>query len=694
MPFLSSQHPARKVIVLVLITGTYFLAGIIGLRFASVHVSASPVWAPAGMAIALLLLFGTSNWPAILAGAFLVNVSTAGSLATSAGIAVGNTLEGLLGAWLLQRFAHGVHAFESPPNILKSALLAGFLSPTVSATLGVASLMLGQFAPPEEFAVIWLTWWMGDATGILIVTPAILLWAQHPRIEWSRRQRLELGLLLLVLLVTCAVIFGPLMNTGHKYPLQFLLVPIMIWAAFHFGPRETATLTVLLAGWATFGTINGRGPFASDSENEALLLGQAFLAVNSVMALALAAAVQEGKDAETRFLNTAERLVNKRTHELLHTQARLRTMAQTLTLTEQRERKRMAGELHDYLAQLLVLGKMKLSNVHAHIQNIGGPAATLFQEIDETLNKALDYTRTLMAELSPPVLHELGLPTALQWLADQMKKNRLTVEVKLGTSHLPLPEHQAILLFHSVRELLINAAKHAGTNQATLTLDVTDHLLMIAVQDHGKGFNTDSLAPTQPGHQFGLFSVKERMEELGGWLRVESTPGQGTTVTLGLPFTPPVSTPDTAGHAGQVSPPAMKVAGVHRVLLVDDHAMVRQGLRAILDRYPDLRIVGEAADGREAVSIAQKRTPDVIIMDINMPRMDGIEATRRIKQELPDTVIIAVSVNDTPHLRESMQKAGASAFVSKEEAGERLYETIIAFASPTTHEPLPTPQSE
>ena len=320
-----------------------FLAGKIGLGFASVHVSASPVWAPAGMAVALLLLLGFSIWPAILAGAFLVNITTTGGVLTSASIAVGNTLEGILAAWLLQRFAHGVHAFESPPDILKSALLAGLLSPIVSATIGVTSLVLGQYALLDEYPIIWLTWWLGDGTGMLIVTPAILLWAKHPRIEWNRRERVELGLLFLVLLVTCEVIFGPLISTTHKYPLQFLLVPILIWAAFHFGPRETATLTVLMAGWATWGTINGRGPFTSESENEALLLGQAFLVVNTVMALALAAAMQESKDADARFHETAERLVNKSTEQLLHTQARLRTMAQALTLTEQRERKRILG---------------------------------------------------------------------------------------------------------------------------------------------------------------------------------------------------------------------------------------------------------------------------------------------------------------------------------------------------------------
>jgi integral membrane sensor domain MASE1 len=167
--------------------------------------------------------------------------------------------------------------------------------------VGVATLMLGQYAVTDNYAVIWLTWWMGDATGILIVTPAILLWARHPRFEWKRRQRLELGLLLFVLVVTCEVIFGPLVDTGQKYPLQFLLVPILTWAAFRFGPRETATLTVLMAGWATFGTINGRGPFVSESANDALLIGQAFLAVISITPLALPPRCRKARKLKPTF---------------------------------------------------------------------------------------------------------------------------------------------------------------------------------------------------------------------------------------------------------------------------------------------------------------------------------------------------------------------------------------------------------
>jgi hypothetical protein len=188
------------------------------------------------------------------------------------------------------------------------------------------------------------------------------------------------------------------------------------------------------------GTINGRSPFTTDSENEALLLGQAFLAVTTVMALALAAAVQERKDAEIRFQDIAERLVNKRTAELLHTQARLRTMAQALTLTEQRERKRMAAELHDYLAQLLVLGKMKLAQTHAQI-GTRGPVASVLEEIEHGQGARL-YGHSSRVE--PPVLHGDRSADGARWLADQMKKHR---RQSCGSVlELPLTENQAIFV--------------------------------------------------------------------------------------------------------------------------------------------------------------------------------------------------------------------------------------------------------
>ena len=152
----------------------YFVAGKFGLSFfALIHPSASAVWLPTGIALAALLLGGLRLVPAVFVGAFLVNVTTAGSIPTSLGIALGNTLEGVLAVTLVERFAGGRQAFTSAAGILKFMALAAFLSTTVSATIGVASLTLGGYAADEDSRAIWFTWWLGDAAGAVVVTPLL-----------------------------------------------------------------------------------------------------------------------------------------------------------------------------------------------------------------------------------------------------------------------------------------------------------------------------------------------------------------------------------------------------------------------------------------------------------------------------------------------------------------------------------------
>ena len=115
-----------------------------------------------------------------------------------------------------------------------------------------------------------------------------------------------------------------------------------------------------------------------------------------------------------------------------------------------------------------------------------------------------------------------------------------------------------------------------------------------------------------------------------------------------------------------------------RVLVVDDHAVVRQGLCGLLARYDDIEVVGEAANGYEAVEKDRDLQPDVLIMDVTMPKLDGIEATRRIKQQHPAAVVIGLSVHNSPHVEKEMRNAGAAAFLNKESAVDQLYETINA----------------
>lgn len=120
----------------------------------------------------------------------------------------------------------------------------------------------------------------------------------------------------------------------------------------------------------------------------------------------------------------------------------------------------------------------------------------------------------------------------------------------------------------------------------------------------------------------------------------------------------------------------MAKAGLIRVLLADDHAMVRQGLRSALQAYLNIEVVGEAGDGDEAVAVASKLQPTIVVMDINMSKMDGITATRLIKLQHPQIVVIGLTADLKGYQVYAMQKAGAFAVLSKYKAVNELYGAI------------------
>jgi diguanylate cyclase (GGDEF)-like protein len=284
----------------------YFVAGKLGLQLAYVHASATAVWPCTGIAIAALLVFGYWVWPGILIGAFVVNLTTAGSVETSVGIAIGNTLEGLAGCYLVSRFAGGKEAFARAQDIFKFALLAGMVATSVSATIGVVTLAAAGFADWAAFGSMWCTWWLGDAVGAVTVTPLLLLWWENPRLRWTRQQITELAFLFLGLFATGWVVFGkPFHSELKNYPLEYLCIPFLIWAAFRFGRRKAATALCVLSMIAVWGTLHGYGPFARESQNASLLLMQAFMGIMAVTTLALAAEVTEHKRAEERVRNLA-----------------------------------------------------------------------------------------------------------------------------------------------------------------------------------------------------------------------------------------------------------------------------------------------------------------------------------------------------------------------------------------------------
>ncbi len=251
---------------------------------------------------------------------------------------------------------------------------------------------------------------------------------------------------------------------------------------------------------------------------------------------------KRAEEALADLTKNLEERITERTEKLVHSQEQLRALATELNLAEQQERKRLAAELHDHLQNLLVLAKLKIGQGKRYAQPI--PALIdLMKQLDEVLSDSLRYTRTLVAELSPPVLRDYGLPAALKWLGDYMQKHSMTVTVTVPEpNELTLPEDQAVLLFQSVRELLINSSKYSGTGEATVTLEQREGQLRIQVRDEGVGFDLTAATPAAGApsggvsSRFGLFSIRERMMALGGSFDIQSAPGKGATATLTLPL--------------------------------------------------------------------------------------------------------------------------------------------------------------
>lgn len=391
-------------------------------------------------------------------------------------------------------------------------------------------------------------------------------------------------------------------------------------------------------------------------------------------------ALRASEDKLRTLAGRLEQLVAERT-------ARLRALATELNLTEQRERQRLATDLHDHLQQLLVLGKLKLGQGKRIAESLPG-CVEVIKQADEVLTQALTYTRTLVTDLSPPVLKEFGLCTALKWLAEQMRQHQLTVSVEAPGMEPPVPQEHAVLLFQSVRELLINSAKYAATGFATVRVRQERRFLHIEVRDEGKGFQMASAGQQETpalSSKFGLFSIRERMDALGGLFELQSAPDKGTTAILILPMADTEDAQPTL-EAGRTEAPEAEGVGPRtaaplqktiRVLLVDDHAMMRQGLRSVLEACSDVSIVGEAADGEEALMSVEKHLPSVVVMDINMPKLNGIEATLRIKSGHPHIKVIGLSVNADGHNQRAMLQAGADLLLTKEAAVEELHRAML-----------------
>jgi CheY-like chemotaxis protein len=256
------------------------------------------------------------------------------------------------------------------------------------------------------------------------------------------------------------------------------------------------------------------------------------------------------------------------------------------------------------------------------------------------------------------------------------------VDLDLQEGTEPGDRSRQTLLFHCVRELLLNAVKHSGTKTAQVRLwRESDEEMSAEVSDGGTGFDSTALGP----RSHGLASVQYRVDFLGGKMELITQPGKGTRVILRLPERvqpEPVAPssarviPEPEAVAPTIKPAPREEGQLVRVMVVDDHKVLREGLAEILRAQPDMELVGEASDGVEAFQMANRLRPDVVIMDISMQRLDGIRATRRITKSMPQVRVIGLSTFEEAARGKALREAGAIGYVSKSQPAEQLLSAI------------------
>ena len=294
------------VVALILVGFAYFALADLGLRLASINPSVTPIWPPTGLAIAATLLWGNRIAPAIFIGAFLVNQLTAGWVFTSLAIASGNTLEAVVAAYLVRLWGEGEQVFDTPNGVIKFALIS-LAATAVSATIGVSSLTLAGHAEMSSFISVWLTWWLGDLAGALVVTPVVVLWAKSEPASLTPPQITGTGLTYLAAVAVGVIVFGcPVM---HRVPvpdaLGFLVLLPLLWASLRQGPRDTATVALIISAFAVGCTLLQCGPFAKPSPNNSFILLLAFTISTSILSLALSTDVAVRRRIENQLRQRA-----------------------------------------------------------------------------------------------------------------------------------------------------------------------------------------------------------------------------------------------------------------------------------------------------------------------------------------------------------------------------------------------------
>ena len=617
----SSNLPIIGVVTLV-----YFIAGKLALKLAFLNASATAVWPPSGIALAALLIFGYRIWPAIFIGAFLVNLTTTPHFPISLGIATGNTLEAVCGVWLVNRFANATRVFDRAQDVFKFALIV-VLSSVIAATLGVTSITLGGFASWSQYCPIWLTWWLGDVTGSLIIAPLLLLWFVAPPRQWNQREMIEVVFLLLLLVVLGEVVFGRWSPISAKnYPLTFITGPIVIWIAFRFTQRETVTSVFILSALAVWGTLDKVGPFVRETENQSLLMMQGWTGSLFITAMALSAAMAERRRAE----------------QLIEEQ---KVAIESANQTKDNFLAMLSHELRTPLTPIIAAVEA-LKSESLESSEAKEALAMIRRNVDlesHLIDDLLDLTRIaadkLQLQLEPVDAHR-AINEVVKMCAAELNQKQLRLSLDLGAEHHYVGADPAKFQ-QIIWNLLKNAIKfthHSGAI-AISSSNPTSQSLTIQVKDTGIGIDPGMMDRIFNRFEQGGHSFQRRFGGLGLGLTISKSFAQAHGATLvaqsdghdrGSTFSLTIKTvpareelPETPQKGESWN------RGPLRILLVDDHPDTSSALERLLRRRG--HTVTLANDVRSAMETANSCEFDLLISDVGLPDASGLELMSRLR---------------------------------------------------------------
>ncbi|MBW5434915.1 response regulator [Bradyrhizobium canariense] len=649
----NSSRAISYVIDLVAIGAIYLVLAKGGLTLASIHPSATPIWPPTGVALAAVLLRGYRIWPAIFAAAMIANVTTAGSVATAIAIAAGNSLEAVTGAYFINRWSGGCNTFSKPDSVAKFAVICVVIATPISASIGLTSLAMFGYIKQQNFADAWITWWLGDVTGALVIAPAVVLWTSSRYHSFNSRELLETAGVLTTASVVGLIAFSPLIEqTPGRDPLGFLAILPMLWAALRRGPRDTATVALVLAGITIWGTHTGGGPFATPDPNASFLLVLMFLISITVPSLLLSADVEVRKKAE-RSLRRAhvelEQKVAERTRELeLANAAKSRFLAMA-----SHDLRQPLHALGLFVAQLRT--PLKPEERTKTVERIDATR----KEMDEMFNSLLDISR-LDAGMLIPQITEFPIGRLLQKIEtafDQAtQKKDLRLRVRPSDAWV---RSDAMLLERIMLNLVSNAVRYTLRGGIVVGCRRRGEMLRIEVWDTGPGIPEDQKhnifgeffqIPTAEqnrsvGLGLGLAIVDKLRVLLHHQIDLASTMGRGSRFAILVPKIDQCVR--SAAPADLPYPGAFAIDG-KAILVIADTPIVQEGTGGLLSKW-GYSVLASGSDEPALVQLAEReQRPDLIISDYHLASgKTGIRAIEQINAAFGSSIPAILISGDT-----------------------------------------------